>query len=49
MQAWSECAQVKTETCSIRGSDESIPGELRSQLVGLLAGMILSLPQEATP
>ncbi|HEV2224805.1 MAG TPA: hypothetical protein VGR84_17575 [Candidatus Acidoferrales bacterium] len=49
MQAWSECAAVETETCSISGGKETIPADMRSQLAALLASMILSLQQEATP
>lgn len=49
MQAWSECASVETETRSALRGNETIPVELRSQLTSLLAGMILSLQQEATP
>ena len=49
MQAWSECTGVETETRSVRSSSETIPMELRSQLTSLLAGMILSLQQEASP
>jgi hypothetical protein len=49
MQAWSECAEVETETCSISGGKETIPMEMRSQLTALLAGMLLSLQQEVTP
>jgi hypothetical protein len=50
MQAWSECAEVETETCSISGAKETIPMEMRSQLTALLAGMLLSLQQqEVTP
>jgi hypothetical protein len=48
MQAWSECADAETETCSISGGKEVIPADMRSQLATLLAGMILSLRQEAT-
>ena len=49
MHAWSECADVETETCSISGAKETIPADMRSQLATLLAGMILSLRQEAAP
>jgi hypothetical protein len=49
MQACSECAVVETEPCSLSGTQETIPVEMRSQLTTLLAGMILSLQQEATP
>lgn len=49
MQACSECAAVQTEPRSLPDSKETIPVELRSQLTTLLAGMILSLQQEATP
>jgi hypothetical protein len=49
MQACSECAAVETEPCSLPHSQEIIRVEMRSQLTMLLAGMILSLQQEATP
>lgn len=49
MQAWSECADAETEACSISGSKETLPADIRSQLATVLAGMILSLRQEATP
>jgi hypothetical protein len=50
MQAWSECAsKVEPETRSVSGGHESILVDMRSQLTSLLAGMILSLQQEATP
>lgn len=49
MQAWSECADAETETCSISGGKETIPADMRSQLAILLAGMILCLRQEVTP
>jgi hypothetical protein len=49
MQAWSECAgKVEPETRSVSGGHETIPLDMRSQLTSLLAGMILSLQQEAT-
>ena len=48
MQAWSECADAEMETCSISGGKETIPADMRSQLATLVAGMILSLRQEAT-
>jgi hypothetical protein len=49
MQAWSECAgKVEPETRSVSGGNETIPVDMRSQLTSLLAGMILSLQQEAT-
>ena len=49
MQAWSECAgKVEPETRSVSGGNETIPVEMRAQLTSLLAGMILSLHQEAT-
>jgi len=48
MQAWSECADGETETCPISGGKETMPSDMRSQLATLLAGMILSLRQEAT-
>ncbi len=49
MQASSECADAETETCSISGGKETLPADMRAQLATLLAGMILSLRQEATP
>ena len=49
MQACSECADVETEPCSLSEGQETVPVEVRSQLTTLLAGMILSLQQEATP
>lgn len=49
MQACSECAAVEIEPCSSSDGQETIPVEMRSQLTTLLAGMILSLQQEATP
>jgi hypothetical protein len=49
MQAWSECAvKVERETNCVSGRHEAIPVEMRWQLTSLLAGMILSLHQEAT-
>ena len=48
MQAWSECTSVESETRSAPDDKETVPVELRSQLTSLLAGMILSLQQEAT-
>lgn len=54
MQAWSECAgKVQPETRSISGGNElggieTIPVDMRLHLTRLLAGMILSLQQEAT-
>jgi len=49
MQAWSECAgKVEPETRSVSGGNETIPVDMRSELTTLLAGMILSLQQEAT-
>jgi hypothetical protein len=51
MQAWSECASFETETHSPSGGNErreTIPVDLRSQVTSLLAGMILSLQQEAS-
>jgi len=48
MQAWSECASVETQTHSPPSGDETIPVDLRSQVTSLLAGMILSLQQEAS-
>jgi hypothetical protein len=50
MQAWSECAgNVEPEMPAQPGGNETIPVDMRSQLTALLAGMILSLQQEATP
>jgi hypothetical protein len=50
MQAWSECAgNVEPEMPAQPGGNETIPLDMRSQLTALLAGMILSLQQEATP
>lgn len=49
MQAWSECAAAETESYPTSGGKETIPADMRSQLAILLAGMILSLRQEATP
>jgi hypothetical protein len=49
MQAWSECAgDVEPVTRSQLGIDATIPVDLRSQIATLLAGMILSLREEAT-
>jgi hypothetical protein len=48
MQAWSECASFETETHSPSDGNETIPVDLRSQVTSLLAGMILSLQQEAS-
>ena len=49
MQAWSECAgKVEPEKRSESGGYETIPVDMRSQLTSLLAGMILSLQQEAS-
>jgi hypothetical protein len=49
MQAWTECAgNVEPATHPQFGANETIPVDLRSQLTTLLAGMILSLQQEAT-
>jgi hypothetical protein len=49
MQAWTECAgNVEPATRPQFGANETIPVDLRSQLTTLLAGMILSLQQEAT-
>ncbi len=48
MQAWSECSgNVEQATCPRPGTDETIPVDMRSQITTLLAGMILSLQQEA--
>jgi len=50
MQAWSECTgKVELGTRSVSGGNETILVDIRSQLTSLLAGMILSLQQEATP
>jgi len=50
MQAWSECAgNVAPATSSQSGLQETIPADMRSQITTLLAGMILSQQQEATP
>lgn len=50
MQAWSECANpVEAGTRSHPRVDETIPGDMRSQITTLLADMILCLQQEATP
>ena len=49
MEAWPECAgKVETETRSVSDCNETIPVDMRSQLTSLLAGVILSLQQEAT-
>jgi hypothetical protein len=49
MQAWSECAgNVELGARSVSSAQEPIPADMRSQLAGLLAGMILSLQQEVT-
>jgi hypothetical protein len=49
MQAWSECAgKVEPEARFQARANETISVDLRSQLTTLLAGMILSLQQEAT-
>lgn len=49
MEAWSQCAgNVDPGRNSLPEGHESFPVELRSQLASLLAGMILSLQQEAT-
>jgi len=49
MQAWSECAgNVEPGPRSQSVIDEPIPGDIRSQITTLLAGMILCLQQEAT-
>jgi len=49
MQAWSECAgNVELGARSVSSAQEPIPTDMRSQLAGLLAGMILSLQQEVT-
>jgi len=48
MQAWSQCAgNGEPATCSQAGAGEMIPVNMRSQITTLLAGMILSLQQEA--
>jgi hypothetical protein len=50
MQAWSECTgTAEPATRSQPGANETIPLDMRSQLTALLAGMILSLQQEAFP
>jgi len=50
MQAWLECAgNVEPATRSQPVVHETIPVEMRSQIAILLAGMILSLQQEAIP
>jgi len=50
MQAWSECAgNVEPATRSQPVVHETIPVNMRSQIATLLAGMILSLQQEAIP
>jgi len=49
MQAWSECAPTcEARTHSQNCSEETIPGDVRSQIATLLAGMILGLQQEAS-
>jgi len=49
MQAWSECAvKVEPETNCVFGRHEVVPVDMRWQLTSLLAGIILSLHQEAT-
>jgi hypothetical protein len=49
MQAWSECAgNVESGPRSQPVIDECIPGDIRSQITTLLAGMILCLQQEAS-
>ena len=49
MEAWPACAgNVEPEARFQAGANETIPVDLRSQLTTLLAGMILSLQQEAT-
>jgi hypothetical protein len=48
MQAWSECASsVEKATPSQPVIHGTIPVDMRSQVTSLLAGMILSLQQEA--
>lgn len=50
MRAWSGCATtVEPVTRSQAGTDEAIPVDMRSQITTLLAGIILSLQQEAIP
>ena len=50
MQAWSECAgNVEPARRSQPVVHETIPVDMRSQIATLLAGMILSLQQEAIP
>ncbi len=48
MQAWSDCAMnVEPSTRTDAGIDNRMPADLRSQIIALLAGMILCLQQEA--
>ena len=50
MQAWSECtSSVEPAARSQPVVHETIPVDMRSQIATLLAGMILSLQQEAIP
>jgi len=50
MRAWSECARtVEPVTRAQAGTNEAMPLDMRSQITTLLAGMILSLQQEAIP
>ncbi|HEV3278356.1 MAG TPA: hypothetical protein VG860_16170 [Terriglobia bacterium] len=49
IEAWSECTRgVEPGTPSQPRIDETIPGDTRTQITVLLAGMILCLQQEAT-
>jgi hypothetical protein len=50
MQAWSEYAgNIEPPTPAQPGTDETMSVDMRSQITTLLAGMILSLQQEAIP
>jgi hypothetical protein len=50
MRAWSECtATVEPVTRAQAGASEAMPLDMRLQITTLLAGMILSLQQEAIP
>ena len=50
MQACSECAgSVEPSAPARPGAGETISVDMRSQITTLLAGMILSLQQEAIP
>jgi len=49
MQAWSGCAaRVEPKPHSEHGAQETFPMDIRRQIAALLAGMILSIQQEAT-